>query len=324
MIKKNMLRILLVFVCIHLFNTVSGQQLPQFSQYIFNGLHVNPAYAGYKNEGYIQSTYRSQWMNIQGAPRTMSLTADLSANEGKMGFGVSYVSDKIGLTQSNLGMLTYAYRINTGDQGRLSLGVSAGISQNIFDPSEITTVSPDDPILPENRVSTISPKINSGVFYHNDSFYAGIAAFNLIGNSPAKQQNLAATFNDVHYFFTMGGIVPISDDVKLKPSMLVKHTSGSPTNFDINGMVLLKEKFWVGASFRSNVRIFKDQLQDDLSNRNAIAFVAECFVTSGVRLGYAYDHNMNALSSFRNQSHEFSIGFYLKSKKEIIYNPRWF
>jgi type IX secretion system PorP/SprF family membrane protein len=324
MIKKNRLRILLIFVGIHLFNTVSGQQLPQFSQYIFNGLHVNPAYAGYKNEGYIQSTYRSQWMNLQGAPRTMSITADFSANEGKMGFGVSYVSDKIGLTQSNLGMLTYAYRINTGEQGRLSLGVSAGFSQNIFDPSDITTVSPDDPILPENRVSTISPKINSGVFYHNDSFYAGIAAFNLIGNSAAKQQNLATAFNDVHYFFTTGGIIPISTDIKLKPSMLVKHTSGSPTNFDINAMALLKEKFWVGASYRSNVRIFKDQLQDDLSNRNALAFVMEYFVTSGLRLGYAYDHNMNALSSFRNQSHEFSIGIYLKSKKEIVNNPRWF
>lgn len=326
MIKRSILRIFCMMVVLHLYTATQAQQLPQFSQYIFNGLHVNPGYAGYKNEGYVQSTYRSQWVNLPGAPKTMSVTADLSANEGKMGFGISYVSDKIGLTESNLGMLTYAYRINTGDQGRLSLGVSAGISQNLFDPSGIVTVDPDDAYLPEQRISRISPKVNTGLFYHNDYFYAGLAAYNLIGSRSAKlqQQDFATSFNDTHYFLTMGGLVPINDDVKVKPSVLVKHVKGSPTNYDLNAMVLFMDKVWLGGSYRSNFRLLNDQLQNDLSKRNAVALIMEYFVTSGVRVGYAYDHNLNTLSSYKHQSHELSIGFYLKSKKEIVYNPRWF
>lgn len=326
MFKKSVIKITLIVVMIHLFSQVNAQQLPQFSQYIFNGLHVNPGYAGYKNEGYIQSTYRSQWMNLPGAPKTMSISADLSANEGKMGFGISYVSDQIGLTESNLGMLTYAYRINTGDQGRLSLGISAGLAENIFDPSSIVTVDPDDSYLPENRISTLTPKANTGLFYHNDNFYAGIAAYNLLSTRSSKlqKQELGTSFNDAHYFFTMGGMLNLNDDIKVKPSLLIKHVKGSPSNYDLNAMVLLMDKVWLGTSYRSNFRVFKDQLQDDLSKRNALAFVGEYFVTSRVRIGYAYDHNLNALSNYKNQSHELSIGFYLKSKKEIVYNPRWF
>ena len=99
-----------------------GQQLPQFSQYIFNGLHVNPGYAGYKGEPYIQSTYRSQWVGFPGAPETFTVTADLSANEGTMGFGVSLLSDQLGPARTTTGMLTYAYRIQTGRKSFLGMG----------------------------------------------------------------------------------------------------------------------------------------------------------------------------------------------------------
>ncbi|SNS75211.1 type IX secretion system membrane protein, PorP/SprF family [Belliella buryatensis] len=301
-----------------------AQQLPQFSQYIFNGLHINPAYAGYKNEGYIQTTYRSQWVNFPGAPRTMSLTADLSANEGRMGFGVSYVRDRIGLTESNLAMLTYAYRINTGDRGRLSLGISGGISEYAFDPSDIITVNPDDPTLPVSRVAATAPNMNTGVFYHTDRFYAGISAFNMIGRQALLREDIAVAFHDFHYYLTFGGMVDLSDNVQLKPSVLVKHVKGSPTSYDLNAMFLLMDRVWLGGSYRSNVRVFEDQLQENLSKRNAVALVMEYFITPGLRLGYAYDYNLNALNSFRNESHEISLGVYLRSKREIVNNPRWF
>ncbi len=98
-----------------------GQQLPQFSQYIFNGLHINPGYAGYKGEPYIQSTYRSQWMDFPGAPETFTVTADLSANEGTMGFGVSLMSDNLGPARTTSGLLTYAYRIQVGRESFLGM-----------------------------------------------------------------------------------------------------------------------------------------------------------------------------------------------------------
>lgn len=303
---------------------IQAQQLPQFSQYIFNGLHINPGYAGYKNEGYIQTTYRSQWVNFPGAPRTMTLTADLSANEGKMGFGLSYVRDKIGLTESNLGMLTYAYRINTGDRGRLSLGISGGISEYAFDPSDIITVNPDDPTLPASRVAATAPNMNMGLFYHTDRFYAGFSAYNLIGRKALMREDIAVAFHDFHYYLTFGWMVDLTDQVQLKPSVLVKHAKGSPTSYDLNAMFLFKEKIWFGGSYRSNVRVFDDRLQQNLSKRNALALVMEYFISPGLRLGYAYDYNLNALNSSRNESHEISLGVYLSGKREIVYNPRWF
>lgn len=301
-----------------------AQQLPQFSQYIFNGLHINPGYAGYKNEGYVQTTYRSQWVNFPGAPRTMSLTADLSANEGQMGFGVSYVRDRIGLTETNMGMLTYSYRINTGEKGRLSLGISGGISEYAFDPSDIITVNPNDPTLPESRVAATAPNMNTGIFYHNDRFYAGISAYNMIGRQALLREDIAVAFHDFHYYLTFGGMINVSDNIQLKPSVLVRHAQGSPTSYDLNAMFLFMDRVWLGGSYRSNVRVFEDQLQENLSKRNAAALMIEYFITSGLRLGYAYDYNLNALNSFRNESHEISLGVYLRSKREIVNNPRWF
>ena len=313
-----------VFVLVTMFSmSVQAQQLPQFSQYIFNGLHINPAYAGYKGDGYIQTTYRSQWINFPGAPKTLSFTADLSANEGRMGFGVTYLKDRIGLTESNLGMLTYSYRIATGDRSMLSLGVSAGISEYAFDPTGMVTVNPD-PLLPSSRVAATSPNLNTGLFYHSDNFYAGLSAYNLIGRRALLRQDIAVAFHDFHYYLTFGGMVRIADEVQLKPSVLIKHVKGSPTSYDLNAMFLFREKVWLGGSFRSNVRVFEDQLQEDLSKRNAVALVMEYFVLPSMRIGYAYDYNLNALNSYRTESHELSVGVYLNRQRKIIYNPRWF
>ncbi len=313
-----------VLVLVTMFSmSVQAQQLPQFSQYIFNGLHINPAYAGYKGDGYIQTTYRSQWINFPGAPKTLSFTADLSANEGRMGLGVTYLKDRIGLTESNLGMLTYSYRIATGDRSMLSLGVSAGISEYAFDPTGMVTVNPD-PLLPSSRVAATSPNLNTGLFFHNDNFYAGLSAYNLIGRRALLRQDIAVAFHDFHYYLTFGGMVRLADDVQLKPSVLIKQVKGSPTSYDLNAMFLFRERLWLGGSFRSNVRVFEDQLQEDLSKRNAVALVMEYFVLPSMRIGYAYDYNLNALNSYRTESHELSVGVYLNRQRKIIYNPRWF
>jgi type IX secretion system PorP/SprF family membrane protein len=321
--QKYSLKGLIVFLTM-ISMTVQAQQLPQFSQYVFNGLHINPAYAGYKGDGYIQTTYRSQWINFPGAPKTLSFTADLSANEGRMGLGVTYLKDRIGLTESNVGMLTYSYRIATGDKSMLSLGVSAGISEYAFDPTEMVVVKNPDPLPPSSRVAATTPNMNTGLFFHSDKFYAGLSAYNLIGRRALLRQDIAVAFHDFHYYLTVGGMMRLADNVQLKPSILIKHVKGSPTSYDLNAMFLFRERVWLGGSFRSNVRVFEDQLQEDLSKRNAVALVMEYFVLPSMRIGYAYDYNLNALNSYRTESHELSVGVYLNRQRKIIYNPRWF
>lgn len=303
-----------------------GQQLPQFSQYIFNGLHINPAYAGYKNEGYVQSTYRNQWVGFEGAPTTFTVTADLSANEGMMGFGASVMSDKIGPTGTTTGLLSYAYRIQTGRNSYLGLGASAGFSQYVIDGDQLKALHQNDMNLPQGIQSMVTPNMNFGVFFNTDRFYAGASAYNLIGKSALEREDIALAIHDVHYFITAGALLPVTDNIQFKPSFLIKEVKGSPTNFDLNGMVLFMERLWVGASYRSNVKIWNENLESNpnLNNRNAVAFITEFFATPNIRVGYAYDQNLNVLQDLRTNSHEISLGFYLSARKVNMKNPRHF
>jgi len=301
-----------------------AQQLPQFSQYMFNGLHINPAYAGYKNEGYIQSTFRNQWLNFPGAPQTFSLTADFSGNGGLMGFGLSLLNDQIGPTRTTSGLLTFAHRVRTGENSYLSLGVSAGTSQYNIDGSNLLPVDPLDPDISFENQSLFTPNMNTGLFFHTPYFYAGISAFNLVGRKALAREDIALSLHDIHYFFTAGAMLPITDDVSLKPSVLIREVSGVPMSYDVNAMLLLMERLWIGASYRSNLKFGNGNPEGNLNNRNAIAAIIEVFVTEDLRLGYAYDKNINSLQNLRNDSHEFSVGYYITKKGSRIKNPRWF
>lgn len=303
-----------------------SQQLPQFSQYMFNGLTINPAYAGYKGQGYIQSTFRNQWMNFPGSPQTISLTADLNANNGLVGIGVSLLSDQIGPTKTTSGLISYAHRIQMGEDSFLSLGVGGGASQYLFDAGLFIAKDPLDPDLFFDSQVMFTPNLNTGLFFHSSRFYAGISAFNLVGRKTLEREDIALSFHDIHYFVTAGFMLPISDIVEFKPSFLIKEVKGAPTSFDINGMFLFVDRLWLGASYRSNMRIGNDSVEGNfmLNNRTALAFLVEVFVTNELRLGYAYDKNLNALENYRNNSHEFSLGYYITKKGSKVKNPRWF
>ncbi|PRY83076.1 type IX secretion system PorP/SprF family membrane protein, partial [Mongoliibacter ruber] len=306
------------------FGEIQSQQLPQFSQYIFNGLHINPGYAGYKNAGYIQSTYRNQWAGLPGAPRTFTVTADLSANEGLMGFGVSLLSDEIGPTRTSTGLLTYSYRIQTGSESFLGLGVSGGASQYMIDGSKLDPNDLDDPDLPLGVQSIFTPNMNAGLFFHTPRFYAGFSAYNMVGRRVLEREDISLAFHDFHYYLTAGALLSLSDNIEFKPSFLIKEVKGAPTSYDLNGMFLFMERLWLGASYRSNLRLWKDNLEDNLNNRTALAFIAEVFATESLRIGYAYDTNLNALQDYRYNSHEISVGYYLTPRNVKLKNPRWF
>ncbi len=301
-----------------------AQQLPQFSQYIFNGLHVNPGYAGYKGEPYIQSTYRTQWIRFPGSPETFTVTADLSANEGTMGFGVSLLSDNIGPARTTTGMLTYAYRIQTGARSYLGLGVSAGVSEYAIDGSMLAPNDFPDPDIPDGLINMFAPNLNTGLFFHNDRFYAGFSVYNMIGKKALEREDFALAYHDFHYYLTAGALIDLGEMVKFKPSFLVREVKGAPTNYDLNAMFLFGERIWVGGSYRSNLKIWNENLPENLSNRNAFATIIEIFATDRIRLGYAYDHNLNVLQDYRTNSHELSVGFYMTPRRAVMKNQRWF
>lgn len=247
-------KIVLTIGWVCFFGLLNGeaQQIAQYSQYTFNSLHINPAYAGYKIDPFVQATYRSQFMAFPGAPETFSITADMASPDERMGFGVSLFSDRLGATKIQGALLTYSYKIMVGDKSYLSMGVSAGTSEyaldgNLLMPDDIT-----DMTIPMERINMFTPNLNAGLFFHSEKFFSGLSAFNLVGQRNLENQDLALAVHNNHYFLQVGGILPLSNETAFKPSVLIREDFSGPTSFDLNAMFLFNDQFWVGTSYRSD------------------------------------------------------------------------
>lgn len=315
-----MKKILLFCVLTLSFITATAQQDAQFSQYIFNGLYINPAYAGYKQDFYINSFYRSQWTGLDGAPQTISIAADGAVNDGKVGVGLLIQRDQIG-AQSNTAVYgNYSYRIQIGqdENSKLAFGLGFGFIQSGLDGNKLNPVQSGDNYIPTGYHSLISPDARLGALYTNDDFFVGASVDNLLPRYTHNPQNadaLGVPIPEPHEYFTAGALFDLSDDVKFKPSILIKDTKSAPTSMDINAFMLLSEKIWLGATYRTAVSLYnKPNLQPDLQKTSAIVAMAEFFVSDNLRIGYAFDYSLNKLGTYGYGSHELSIGFTIKNK----------
>jgi type IX secretion system PorP/SprF family membrane protein len=178
--------------------------------------------------------------------------------------------------------------------------------------------------LPMGRVNLFTPNLNSGLFFDTPKFYAGFSVYNMIGKKALVREDIALAYHDFHFYLTAGALLELSEEVDFKPSFLIKEVKGAPTNYDLNAMFLFFDRIWLGGSYRSNMKIWNDNLDPNLSNRNAVAAIIEIFATERLRLGYAYDHNLNVLQDYRANSHEFSLGFYMIPRTAVMKNQRWF
>lgn len=321
-----MKRILILIISVLSSGVLYAQQDAQQSQYMFNGIYINPAYAGYKESTNIHSFYRTQWTGIQGAPRTMAIAVDASANDGNVGLAFQLASDRLG-AQSNLSAYgSYAYRIKMNDDGssRLSLGVSIGVMQLgisgiLLDPNDVEA---NQPIGVQNA---IVPDGRTGVYYSTNRFYAGISADNLIAQYINVKDHAYILQPKPHFYLTAGYLIPLTTDVLIKPSFLIKDDRAGPTSLDLNAFVLLGQKLWLGASYRTGVKLYdKGYLQRNLSNQNSVVAVAELFAMPNLRIGYAYDFSVGPLQGYSGGTHEISIGYYLKRNKSRMLTPRYF
>ncbi|MCX2453858.1 type IX secretion system membrane protein PorP/SprF [Pedobacter sp. PLR] len=304
----------------------SAQQDAQYSQYMFNGIYINPAYAGYKEQLNLHSFYRSQWTGITGAPKSMSLAVDAIANDGNVGLALQIASDKIGAQSTLSAYANYAYRLrlNTDETSRLSLGIGLGFVQLGIDGSKL---NPNDfeEEQPIGMQTKVIPDARVGIYYSDNKFYAGFSADNLIAQASKVQMDGFILQTKPHYYLTAGMLIPLSMEVQLKPSFLLKDDRGGPTSLDVNAFVLLSEKVWLGGSYRTGVKLYdKSYLQKDLSNRNSMVAAMELFPVSNLRIGYAYDVAVGALRGYSGSTHEISIGYYFKRKNTTMLSPRYF
>ncbi|SFC04361.1 type IX secretion system membrane protein, PorP/SprF family [Parapedobacter composti] len=308
--------------------TAQGQQNIQFTQYIFNAMSVNPAYAGYKEELFAQLGLRSQWVDLEGAPQTGLLSVDglLDLHGARRhGAGVQITADQLGPQTATSAYLNYAYRIqlNREDTERLSFGVGAGVTQYSLDGRLIHVLDDGDQVLPPGKISNFVPDIRFGVYYHNAKWYAGVSIMDLLSGTGADNlfrwdHTTVDRIRRKRHIYVIGGmLIDLSESVKLRPSLLYKDDLMGPPSMDFNAMAIISDQLWLGGGIRTGVSAFRRDYQrytgDRLSGLNAISFVMQVFATDRLRVGYSYDYMISRLNGLQNGSHEVTLGLTLGS-----------
>lgn len=284
-----------------------AQQDPQYTQYMYNMNVVNPAYAGSKEGLSITALYRNQWSGLDGAPDTFTFSAHSPLGD-KVGLGLSAVRDELGpIAETNV-YADFSYTLDVGSSTKLALGVKAGATFHDVGLTELELQDPNDPFFSQN-ISNTYPNVGAGAFLYGEKFYVGLSVPNLLNSVHLDENGLKYGSETQHYFATAGYVFDVSENVKLKPSAMVKSAFDAPLSFDANMNALFYERFEIGASYR---------LDDSFSG--LVGFQ----VTENIRIGYAYDYITSDLDGVANASHEVIVTFDLFFSKRALRSPRFF
>lgn len=315
-----------------------AQQNIQFTQYIFNSLSVNPAYAGYKEQWYGQLGLRSQWVGLDGAPQTALLSIDGVTNQvdKRHGVGLQLTADKLGPQSATSAYLNYAFRIRLDDLDtkRLSFGLGAGMTQYSLDGTMLDPVTTGDPNIPLNRISDFVPDIRFGIHYSTPSWYAGVSIMDLLsGDQSNNIFRWGSTTTDnlrrrPHVYVMAGALWNLEGGLRFRPSLLWKEDFRGPSSLDLNAMFILGDRFWAGAGWRTGVTAWTKDYQtytgNSLSKRNSFSGIVQFYATERFRVGYSYDYIVSRLSSVQNGTHEITLGVTFGQEASRVLSPRFF
>ena len=312
---KNLTFIVLLFLVANTF-TVFAQQDPQYTQYVYNPVVINPAYAGNRGVASITGLHRSQWVGLDGAPRTQSLSIHSPIAESKVGLGLSIVNDALGPQLETYIGVDFSYTIETSDFGRLSFGLKGGGHFLDVDFTQLNLLDPSDINFAQNIDNKFSPVIGVGLYYHTEKFYAGLSVPNLIetnhfdeGNQPGSASALAE--EQINYYAIAGYTFDINESLVFKPSTLVRLIEGAPLQVDFTANFLVYEKLHLGAAYRWSAAV-----------SGLVGFQA----TDSILIGLAYDRESTDLGNqvFNDGSFEVFMRFELFKKYERMLTPRFF
>lgn len=301
--KKYYLLCCIGFFCLQ---DLFAQQDAQYTQYMFNTLVINPAYAGSRDAVSVLGIYRNQWTDFNGSPTSFAASVHSPVGE-KLGLGLFLEADKIGVHQRLSAYTAYAYKIALGS-GILSLGLQAGVLQYSSDWSELPEVlDPDDPNFVSDN-SKLLPNFGLGVYYYSEQFFVGVSVPHLLEGNIDEVSELAV--QDRHYWLTGGVAIPLNETLKLQPSLLVRAVpSVAPINMDVNVSLIINDIFRVGAGYRSS---------------QAVLFMLE-YQQDKLRVGYSYDLGLSSLADYHSGTHEIMVGLDLPTNKlQKVQSPRFF
>ena len=292
------------------FIDASAQQDPHYTQYMYNMNVINPAYAGSKENLSFGLLYRKQWVDIEDAPTTFSLSG--SSPVGKnVGLGLSIISDKIGPVSETNVYGDFSYTLNLGGEHKLAFGIKGGATfqkVSLFDEVYTHVPDPNDDAFAENTNNTYL-NVGAGLFYYTNKYYLAFSVPNLIKSTHLDYNGKKFGTETSHYFLTGGYVFNLSPNVKFKPFAMVKSAFDAPVSVDASTNFMFYEKFEIGATYRLD---------------DSFGAMVNFMITPQLRIGYAYDHIISDLNAQTKSSHEVILLFDLNFPKKVSQSPRYF
>jgi len=300
-------------------NGLKAQFDGMYTQYMFNEMFINPAYAGSKEAMSATLLHRQQWVNFPGRPITTSFALHGPLLDNKMGVGLSVLNEKVGVLNRNLIYGSYAYRIKVHENGTVAMGLMAGIDNQVNKFSTVR-VSDDpnaiaDPQFSQNSPNITAPNFGAGLYYNTKTFYAGLSIPRFVDNH-LKLSSGGATVKTTRldaskftYYLTLGNVFKVNDELKVKANAMVKAVKNSPVQLDIGANALIKEMIWAGLGYRSN---------------SAMSLILGVQANKQLLVSYSYDYGLNKIQKYSQGSHEIVLNYLFSYKGKNIITPRYF
>ncbi len=298
----------LLIIVVILLNVIIGkaQYDPLYNQYVFNQMLINPAYAGAFDNASVTVMSRAQWIGIEGAPFTNSLTAHTSIFNNKGGIGLYVLNDQLGVSNNTEVFADFSYKIDFGNS-RLAVGIQGGMVQYKYDYGDLNLEIVNDPSFVPVDDNFINPNFGAGIMYYSEYYYVGFSVPRIL-NIEANDGVSESTRYKKHYYLSGGVIFPLNNGFKIKPSTLIKVVDNQ-VSVDINGSVLLTETLWLGILFR---------------NFNTFGAIAELQISNSLRIGYSMELPSTKLITSQWGTHEIMVGFDFAPFNRQILKRRYF
>ena len=313
---KRMKKLLLILSCILLnISFCLAQQDAQYSMYRFNGLYINPAYAGSHDVLNVMAIYRHQWVKVPGNPQSASVAMHAPLKNDKIGLGLIYNYDQLGVTKTNSINANFAYRIAVGKNKniRICLGISAGADNYRANLNSIAVVDANDPNFSGNNQNRWLPNVGFGFYAYSERFFVGLSVPRILANKLDAKTSVFETSTNVarqyhNILITAGYVFNLGKKVKFMPSMLVKYVPlHAPVSFDFNMCFIFIDRIWLGAGYRLN---------------DSYNFMLAVNVSKQIRIGYSYDLTVSPLNKYTSGSHEVMASFDFNFTSKRVVSPR--
>jgi type IX secretion system PorP/SprF family membrane protein len=285
-----------------------AQQKMQYTQYMFNGLLLNPAYAGADDALSLTFINRNQWTKVENAPTTQTLTGHTLFKKKHIGLGLSIINDKLGVHKNLSAVTHYAYHLKTGVGSFLSFGIQAGVNNRKSDYASLVGYNSTDPKLYNPFITHTSLDFGAGLYFRSPKLHAGISAPELIPERITVNDSISIRLSKSNYFVFARYRIPVNDNIAIEPSVLFKYLHNVPLSFDINANMIYRKVLTMGLSYRK---------------KESIDFLLKAQVTPQLQFGYSYDQSIGALSQLSNGSHEVMINYLFRFVEKNVTSPRY-